>query len=152
MTKKLDFEGLMPYMEELFKLGKTVKIQAKGISMRPFLHEGRDYVILSKVDDATKLKKYQTPLYKREDGTYVLHRIVGIKNGAYNMCGDNQTEIEKGVLPSQIKAVAVSFIRNGKEVSENALLYKLYARTWHYLWPIRPIIKTLNRSLRGKNK
>lgn len=149
MTKKLDFDGLMPYMEELFKLGKTVKIEAKGQSMTPFLHEGRDYVILAAAKDVNNLKKYQTPLYKREDGSYVLHRIVGIKNGTYSMCGDNQTEIEHGVLPSQIKAVAVGFIRNGKEIGENSKLYKLYARVWHRLGPIRPIIKHLNRRLRG---
>lgn len=152
MTKKLDFDGLMPYMEELFKLGKTVKIEAKGQSMTPLLHEGRDYVVLQGVQNAEKLKKYQTPLYKRDDGTYVLHRIVGIKNGTYSMCGDNQTEIEYGIKPSQIKALAVSFVRNGKEISENALGYKLYARIWYHLRFVRPIIKLLNRSWRGKNK
>lgn len=149
MTKKLDFDGLMPYMEELFKLGKTVKIEAKGQSMTPLLHEGRDYVILAAPEMPENLKKYQTPLYKREDGSFVLHRIVGIKNGTYSMCGDNQTEIEHGIKPSQIKAVAVAFIRNGREIKASSKLYALYARLWYHLRPIRPIIKYLNGKFRG---
>ena len=83
----------------------------EGDSMIPVIREGNLLVI-----EAVKapLKVGDIPLYKRDSGQYVLHRIVGIKKGKYSMKGDNRTFVEKGITDKQIIGVLTGIVRNGK--------------------------------------
>ena len=83
----------------------------EGDSMIPVIREGNLLVI-----EAVKapLKVGDIPLYKRDSGQYVLHRIVGIKKGKYSMKGDNRTFVEKGITDKQIIGVLTAIVRNGK--------------------------------------
>ena len=85
---EIGLKDLWPIIEEKLENGGEVTINPGGISMKPLVVAGRDSVILEKAPKA--LKKYDVALYKRKNGQFVLHRVVGIKNGAYVMCGDNQ--------------------------------------------------------------
>ena len=78
----------MPLLEEKLSEGGSVELPITGTSMLPLLVQGRDRVIISKADK--QLKKYDLPLYKRDDGAFVLHRVVAACGGTYTMCGDNQ--------------------------------------------------------------
>ena len=60
------------------------------------------------------LKVGDVPLYKRDSGQYVLHRIVKIKRGEYTMKGDNRTALEKGITDRHIIGVLTGIVRNGK--------------------------------------
>ncbi len=82
-----------------------------GDSMIPVIREGNLLVI-----EAVKkpLKVGDVPLYKRDSGQYVMHRIVGIKNGKYMMKGDNRTFVEKGITDKHIIGVLTRIVRNGK--------------------------------------
>ncbi len=82
-----------------------------GDSMFPTI-QPRDLLVIEAV--RKPLKVNDVPLYKRDSGQYVLHRIVGIKNGKYMMKGDNRTFIEKGITDRHIIGVLTSIIRNGK--------------------------------------
>ena len=83
----------------------------EGDSMIPVIREGNLLVI-----EAVKapLKVGDIPLYKRDSGQYVLHRIVGIKKGKYSMKGDNRTFVEKGITDKHIIGVLTGIVRNGK--------------------------------------
>ena len=83
----------------------------EGDSMIPVIREGNLLVI-----EAVKapLKIGDIPLYKRDSGQYVLHRIVGIKKGKYSMKGDNRTLVEKGITDKHIIGVLTGIVRNGK--------------------------------------
>ena len=59
-----------------------------GDSMLPIVREG-DLLVIEAVKQP--LKVGDVPLYKRDSGQYVLHRIVEIKRGKYSMKGDNRT-------------------------------------------------------------
>ena len=83
-----------------------------GDSMFPLI-QPRDLLIIKKWDGAP-LKKYDIPLYKRDSGQYVLHRIVKIKRGEYTMKGDNRTALEKGITDRHIIGVLTGIVRNGK--------------------------------------
>ena len=96
--------------------------------MLPMIREGKDTVTLS--PPPLKLKKYDLPLYQRDDGKYILHRITEAENG-YTCIGDNQFVYEKGVRPDQIIAVVTSFSRGEREHSVEKLSYKLYCIFWH---------------------
>ena len=146
----VNLADLIPLMKEIFKLGKTFTLTAKGSSMAPLLHSGRDEVVLADCPDPEKLKARDIPLYLREDGSPVLHRIVRVNKTSFDMCGDAQTEIERGVKFSQVVAVAVGFKRRGRVISVNSKRYKLYSFLWCILRPVRPHIFWLNSKLRGK--
>ncbi len=146
----VNLADLIPLMKEIFKLKKTFTLTAKGSSMAPLLHSGRDEVVLADCPDPEKLKVRDIPLYLREDGSPVLHRIVRVNKTSFDMCGDAQTEIERGVEKSQVVALAVGFKRRGRIISVNSKRYKLYSFLWCILRPIRPQIFWLNSKLRGK--
>ena len=73
-----------------------------GDSMEPVIREGNLLII-----EAVKkpLKVGDVPLYKRDSGQYVLHRIVKIRRGEYTMKGDNRTALEKGITDRHIIGV-----------------------------------------------
>lgn len=83
-----------------------------GDSMYPIIQQ-RDLLVIEAV--GKPLKTGDVPLYKRDSGQYVLHRIVGVKNGKYMMKGDNRTFVEKGITDRHIIGVLTAVIRNGKE-------------------------------------
>ena len=141
---------LIPLMKEIFKLGKTFTVTAKGSSMAPLLQSGRDEVVLADCQDPLKLKVRDIPLYLREDGSPVLHRIVRVNKDSFDMCGDAQTEIERGVSKTQVVAVAVGFKRKGKTISVKSKRYRAFCFLWCSTRPIRPLLFWLNSKLRGK--
>lgn len=121
-----DFENII---KDKFACGAKVTVTPTGNSMKPMLDGEKDYIILDK--NPFVLKKYDLPLYKRDDEKLVIHRVISINSdGTYNMCGDNQFEIEKGIRPEQVLAVVKAFTHNGKIVSCTNLIYKFYCRLW----------------------
>ena len=126
---QVQLDQLMPLFLEQFAQGKSVKFAPRGISMLPMIRQGIDTVTLAPI--VKPLKKYDIPLYRRDDGRYVLHRIVGV--GETFVCmGDNQFTKESGLRNDQMIAVVTAFTRGEKEYSVNSFVYKLYCRVWHY--------------------
>ena len=143
-------EELCPMIQELLAGGSTVQLTVTGISMRPMLMHRRDQVELTTVP--VKLHRYDIPLYQRENGSYVLHRIVKVeKDGTYTCAGDGQTSLETGVRQEQVIAIVQSFARKGKKISCQNKGYQLYARIWTALLPIRPILLQVIKRI-GKGK
>lgn len=122
-------EQLMPIILEQIKAGESVQFTPQGTSMRPTIYGGRDQVVLSALPE--KLRKYDLPLYRRDNGQYVLHRILKVGE-SYTCIGDNQYEYEEGVRQDQMLALATGFIRKGKFHSVDSFPYKCYCRFWHY--------------------
>ena len=63
-------ENLIPLFKERLDAGQKVRFSPKGISMLPMLRQDTDTVVLSPLPD--KLRKYDLPLYQRDDGKYIL--------------------------------------------------------------------------------
>ncbi len=127
--KNVCLEDVIEIMCECLKSGQTVSFSPHGTSMLPMLRQGKDCVTLAALPE--KLKKYDIPLYKRENGQYVLHRIVAVGE-TYTCVGDNQFEVECGVKKEQMIAIVSEFSRNGKSHSVQEISYQLYCRGWHY--------------------
>ena len=136
-NRSIQLDELMPLIRERLEAGESVRFSPHGTSMLPMLKDGRDQVILSPLTD--KLKKYDLPLYQRENGQYVLHRIVKVKDD-YTCMGDNQFVPEKGLSPEQMIGVVTSFIHNGKEYSTECIGYKMYCRLWCVVRAFRRIL------------
>lgn len=137
MSKNVSLAELYDVMEEMLSSGGSVNFNPRGTSMLPLLHNDGDRVTLERREN---VKKYDIPLYRREDGTFVLHRIVGVnKDGTFNMCGDNQWVIEKNIDKSRIIGVVSLIERKGKKISTTSLLYRIYAAIWVAVMPLRHI-------------
>ena len=106
-----------------------------GTSMLPLLRPKRDLIIIERA--ASRLKKYDVPLYKRDSGKYVLHRIVKIRPDGYVLCGDNQWRREYGVTDRQIIGMLTGFVRDGREISVTDQRYRLYVHVWCDLFWLR---------------
>lgn len=126
MNKKVSLSDLAPVIEETLSSGGSIRLEITGQSMLPLLREGRDSVELIKA--CGRLKKYDIPLYRREDGTFVLHRVIGVRRRGYVMCGDHQCIKEYPVTDGQIIGVVSSFRRDGKDIDTKDASYMKYAR------------------------
>ena len=101
-----------------------------GTSMMPLLKEGRDRVELEPCSQE-RLKKGDVVLYKKNDGTLVLHRIIKTENGEFfTVLGDHQFNNDEWVNKNQIIAVACGFFIKGRYVNEKTWWYRLYKKIW----------------------
>ena len=138
-VRRMSLEELEPIIREAFAAGMTFKLPVTGTSNLPTLVPGRDQVILDAV--LGPLRKGDLPLYRRDNGAYVLHRIVGIgKDGTYTCCGDHQWQKEPGVRPDQLIGVTVRLCRKGKLFSVRSLPYRFWVRAWTLLLPCRKLL------------
>lgn len=133
-NKPAELASLLPLIEERLASGHSVTFSPCGVSMLPMLREGRDTVTLSPLPD--RLKKHDLPLYRRENGQFVLHRIVRVGK-TYRCIGDNQFLYEDGVTHGQMIAVVSAFTRDGRVIPVTSLGYRLYCRIWHLSRPCR---------------
>ena len=105
-----------PVMKEVIESGGEFAFYPRGTSMMPLIREGVDQVILVKADS---VKKGDAVFYQRDNGQFVLHRIVKVKKGEYVMCGDNQALLEYGITERHILAKMKAVIRDGATVDES---------------------------------
>ncbi|WP_418792217.1 S24/S26 family peptidase [Phosphitispora sp. TUW77] len=132
--------AIMPILAE----GHTLRLPFEGLSMHPLLVGGRDEVIIAAASEK-QLKRGDIVLYKRNDGTHVLHRIHHIKNSMYYMVGDAQTWIEGPIREEQVLAFVTEIIRKGKTIPCSDCGYRLISGLWLLARPLRPqIIKNLS--------
>lgn len=153
LEKEFRLEQLLPLIEETLREGRTVTFSPRGVSMLPMLRQGRDSVTLAPVD--RKLKKYDLPLYRRDNGAFVLHRIVEAGE-TYTCIGDNQYELEPGIRKDQLIGVVTAFSRDGQVISVDDVRYQTYCRFWHHSRSVRRFLVRgkgfLTRKLRGMKK
>lgn len=102
MENRTKFEIMRPLIDEAFEKGNSFTFKPNGISMKPFIKGGQTTVTIEKYTGTAK--KYDIVFYTREDGKYVMHRIVKVYDDFFGVCGDNQWWIEK-VRDEQIFAI-----------------------------------------------
>ena len=100
------------YEEELDRTGK-ITATCRGISMLPLLRQHKDLFTIEKRQG--RYKKYDVVLYKRPPKSYVLHRVVEVRERDYVILGDNCLNKEYGICDEDILGVMTSFVRGGKE-------------------------------------
>ena len=121
------------------ELGYAV-VPITGTSMLPLLKEGRDRVELEPCSQE-RLKKGDVVLYKKNDGTLVLHRIIKTENREFfTVLGDHQFKNAERVNKNQIIAVACGFFIKGRYVTEKTRRYRMYKKIWLCNLNVRRII------------
>ncbi len=146
IKKKISLDEIYPVIKEKINIGGTVQLPITGTSMLPLLVWGRDTVELHKCDNP---QKYDIIFYRRDDGAFVLHRIVGKNENGFILCGDNQVQKEYGITEKHIIAVVKSITRKGKTFSVDKFSYKFYVKLWTLILPLRNIILVPLRKIKG---
>jgi len=138
------------FEDEIDKHGSIVYTNV-GDSMMPLIKQGRDLLIITK--PTGRLKKYDIPLYKRDSGQYVLHRIMKVRQDDYLICGDNRYGMESGITDAHIIGVLTELVRDGKRISMQDKRYRLYVHLWCDFYIIRAgiiFVKNKISSIRTK--
>ena len=125
------------FEEEIKKSGRIIYTNV-GDSMMPYIKQGRDVLVISEVNG--RLNKYDVPLYKRDSGQYVLHRILKEKKNDYVICGDNRWNKEYGITDRHIIGILTGVIRDGQEIPVTSRKYRIYVHLWCDLFPVRAFI------------
>ncbi len=130
---------LYPLILDTLSSGGSFKLTVTGTSMIPTLRGGRDSVVLSRAPEA--LAKYDLPLYRRRNGSFVLHRVVRVEaDGSYTMCGDHQWRLEQGIRREQIVGLVTQLERKGRVISVHDRGYLRRVRFWVRVLPLRRVI------------
>jgi len=149
LSKSVYLKDIEPILEDVLKSGGSIKFMPNGQSMLPLIREGKDSVVISPVE--RKPKKYDTILYKRTNGQFVLHRIVRAKKNSYVLCGDNQYQYEYDITDDMIIGIMTEFMRDGKTITPSDFQYKIYLKKLYAKRVVKRIIYLARRVL-GKIK
>ncbi len=132
--KKINLSEIYPDIKNSIDNDGIVRLPITGTSMLPLLLHDRDTVDLVKCENP---KKGDIIFYRRDNGQFVLHRIIGTDENGYVLCGDNQWFKEKGIKDHNIIAVVSFITRRGKTFSVKSIPYRIYSSFWMFVRPIR---------------
>ena len=135
----------IPAVLKFIEEGNTVTIPLKGFSMRPFLEDGRDKALLTRVGE---LHAGDPILALVDHKRYVLHRIVKIEGDNMTLLGDGNLRAEHCKTGDAVAAV-VGFYRKGRTKLDpiNGRKWKTYSWTWMHLRLIRRWLLAFYRHL-----
>ena len=136
----------MTYEEYLNENGNLTYTNV-GSSMMPLLKQHRDLFTVTKKSEG-RLKKGDVILYRHQPKTYVLHRIIKVRENDYVILGDNCIRKEYGIKDEDILGKMTSYVRKGKEHSINDLNYRLYSSYIMHTIPLRIFFKKVKHALR----
>ena len=137
--------------EEILARDGRLVYTTVGDSMLPLIRQGRDLLVIQK--KAGRLKKYDIPLYRRDSGQYVLHRVLKVRRDDYVISGDNRWKCEYGITDCHVIGVLTAIIRDGKEIPMCDGRLRLYAHLWCDLFPLRAgILRCLSVMKRGRRR
>ncbi|MCH5181881.1 MAG: S24/S26 family peptidase [Prevotellaceae bacterium] len=133
-------EILIPRIAEFIAEGHTATFRVKGRSMRAFLEDGRDQVVLSPFD-AGRLRRGDVVLAEVAPRCYVLHRIVAREGDRLTLRGDGNIRGCETCRVSDVLGLASGFLRKGRQTPDrtDGLKWRIYSA----LWPQNPFLRRL---------
>lgn len=126
MSNIVELNDLWPIINEVISSGGEFNFKPNGISMLPLIRPGVDTVTLVAPQE---VKKGDIVLYRRDNGKFVLHRIMFVRKKDLIMRGDNQKYLETGVRRDQILAHVKGIVKDGAQVDLTSVEYKKYVKS-----------------------
>ena len=139
--RRVDTDVYVSMLRDLVNEGKECRLLISGSSMAPFLVHERDSIIFSKPD--RELRRGDMVFYQRDNGQFVMHRILHVKPEGLYIIGDAQTEVEGPVKPEQVFALVTKVNRKGKWVGPGNFWWWFFSTVWLRLFPVRRLILKL---------
>lgn len=129
-------------VEELKKHGMYVSTP-KGVSMNPMLVQNESAFEIRSLTRTPA--RYDVVIYMRDNGTNVLHRVLGRQGEYFVINGDNCWQREY-VRPEQIEGILTRFYRRGRWHSVTERSYRVYAHlVADFFFIRRPILYLRDR-------
>lgn len=139
--RRVDTDVYVSMLRDLVNEGKECRLLISGSSMAPFLVHERDSIIFSKPD--RELRRGDMVFYQRDNGQFVMHRILHVRPEGLYIIGDAQTEVEGPVKPEQVFARVTKVNRKGKWIGPGNFWWWFFSTVWLRLFPIRRLILKL---------
>lgn len=136
--KRTQFSEIVYLIEDKLNNGESIVFSPSGVSMLPLFKQGRDSVTLCAINN--EIKKDDIVFFKKEDGTFVLHRVLKIHENGYDIIGDNNIHAEVNIKRNQIIGIVSSYKRGDKTYTLNSFRYNIYCRALKYRRFIRKVI------------
>lgn len=136
-VRLIDTQEYMEMIRALLEDGQEVSMIVTGNSMRPFLKHGRDKICMKKTD--RKLRKGDIVFYRRENGQYVMHRILKCGDQSYTLLGDGQIVPESGIRQEQIFARITKVQVRGKWIGPENFRWRFFEHIWIRFCGIRKL-------------
>ena len=142
--------GTLPAIEDFLQKKGYLAYTVRGFSMMPLLRQRKDVVMLRRKEAGERCKKYDVVLYRSGDGhNYILHRILKVRENDYVIAGDHNTYLEDGITDEMILGVMTSIRRDGRDITMENTLYRLYVHLWCDFYPVRMAILRYKPKLLG---
>ncbi|WP_293589324.1 S24/S26 family peptidase [Prevotella sp.] len=134
--KEFANDVIIPEIARLLDEGHSVTLTLRGVSMRPFLEDGRDKAILTKPSKPVRVG--DVVLAEVSSRRYALHRIVKIEGSLVTMRGDGNLATEQ-FDASKVLGIARCFYRKGRKRPDYTTGWKwrIYSAVWTALLPVR---------------
>ncbi len=142
MSEKFKLSDFEPIIREVVESGGEFVMKTHGTSMLPLLSDGNDSVVLINKSEPVI---GDVAFYKRANGQYVLHRIVGKRADGFVMRGDNQIINEYGIKNDNIIAIMWAFVKNGKRTDITDENYRKYVASLNTRYRKRKITAFVSR-------
>ena len=113
----------------------------RGNSMWPTLKNGKQSVVL--LPKKERLKRMDVAMYKRDDGSFVLHRVIEVKEDGYVFCGDSMAiTLKEFVKEEQVFGVMVGYYKHKRYITteDNSFIRrgeKLYKHEGFRIFKVR---------------
>ena len=137
-TKTMQPEVLLEEYRRLLRDDPSIDalpLVITGNSMSPFQIHGRDTVYLSRL--TRPVRRGDMLLYRRENGSYVLHRVYRASPESLTMIGDAQTVLEPGIRREQVIAIVTRVERKGKQLGPGSFWWGFFEKIWIRIIPLR---------------
>lgn len=154
MASDFSLAASEPIIRAVLEGGGSFTLSPNGVSMLPTIRPSEDKVTLQRPQGS--ILRYDILLYKRPDGQFVLHRVVGFKkDGSFVMCGDGQVDLEYGVAEEQIIGVVTDIHRARGSLVRGTAAFRTAGRRRNFTRPLRRVWRVLlriKRRVTGKKK
>ena len=91
-------------------------------------------------------------IYRRPPSSYVLHRVIKVRDDDYVILGDNCVNKEYGIKDSDIIGVMTEYVHNGKKHTVNEFGYRLYSHIWVDFSAVRVLLLRVKLKLKRLKK
>lgn len=135
MEKEIIIEAneLIDSVVSQLESGSMVLLTGCGDSMKPFIENGEDRVVLEKIPEDKEICVGEIYLYKRANGKYAIHRIFDTQESCVSAVGDAQVSVETDIPKRNLVALVTRVIKkNGTEIDcidpqnvKNSAIYML---------------------------
>jgi len=144
---RLNSNSILPVVKELIERKNRVRITVTGMSMYPFLRDGRDVVELEQVK-AQEVKRGDILLMQRRNGEYILHRLHHKAEEGLYLIGDAQQWIEGPMNDEQLIARVYAVVRKNRYIRSDHVCWHYLGLFWLLLRPFRTGLIRVYRATR----